>query len=77
MPEYVYHYRDRKHVRLTLEAHGWIIRYAAKALGVSRQTLYGTMKRLRIKREPMSPAYLSQRATKASAAWRKMQREGR
>lgn len=51
-----------------LEASGWVLAHAARALGISRQTLYASMRRCRIVRRPMSQAYVIERARRARAA---------
>ncbi len=44
-----------------LESAGWNVAKAARKLGLSRQTVYTTMRRYGIQRQPADPAELSER----------------
>ena len=59
---------DRSRLLSVLKAHRWVLSHAAKALGISRQTLYASMERCDISRKPMDPAYLSERNSRAAQA---------
>lgn len=67
VPEFVI--TDRAALLSVLEAHHWMLSHAAKALGISRQTLYATMSRLKVKRrKPTGGAAAEFRRVRASRA---------
>lgn len=65
---------DRALLVEALKEHRWILKHAAKALGISRQTLYATMRRFQVERRPMDPAFLKERAHRAASAPRPSRR---
>lgn len=65
---------DRALLVATLEESRWILKHAAKALGISRQTLYATMGRFGVARKPMDPGFLKERAERAARAPRAARR---
>lgn len=73
VPEFVI--TDRAALIEVLESHAWMLAHAAKSLGISRQTLYATMRRLKVKRrKPTGGAAAEFRRSRAlraaEARWR-------
>ena len=66
--------RDRELLLTALRSSDWIVCRAAKLLGISRQTLNKTIKRMGIKKRRPSRAFFRERARVAGMAPKKSKR---